>query len=132
MKRGRRTARETALKVMFQVEIRGNREDRSGYFIENRKLPKDIKEYSEFLVKGIMENLKIIDRELSSSSKRDFSSLSPMEKTILRIAAFEITHGIEPAIAIDEAVELAKKYGEENSYRVVNGILDQFSKNYAS
>ncbi len=132
MKRERRVAREIALKTLFQMEMDGDPlEALRDYFSENR-LPEEIRTYASTLVHGVVENREELDRRISSSTRKKFANLLPIEKTILRIATFEMLNGIKPAIAIDEAVELAKKYGEANSYRIINGILDSLHKQNAS
>lgn len=132
MKRERRVAREIALKTLFQMEMDGDPlEALEEYFSENR-LPREIESYTRTLVRGVVENREEIDRLISSSTRKKFANLLPIEKTILRIATFEMLNGIKPAIAIDEAVELAKKYGEASSYRLINGILDSLHRENAS
>lgn len=63
--------------------------------------------------------------------RRPFSSLDPIERAILWIGAFELTKrpDIHPTVIINEAVELAKKFGADESYKFINGILDKLSKN---
>ncbi|MCD6454000.1 MAG: transcription antitermination factor NusB [Candidatus Aminicenantes bacterium] len=132
MKKERRTAREIALKILYQMEMGSDpMEALREYLAENRTI-RETREYAEYIIKGVSENLDEIDNAIKKSTKKNFSLLLPIEKTILRIAAFEILNGIKPAIAIDEAVELAKRYGEANSYRLINGILDSLHKENAS
>lgn len=66
--------------------------------------------------------------------KRSFSALDPIERSILWIAAFELTRrkDIHPTVVINEAIELAKKFGADESYRFINGILDKLSKQFTS
>lgn len=132
MKRERRVAREIALKTLFQMEMDGDPlEALEDYFSENR-LPEEIKSYARTLVDGVVKNREEIDRRISSSTRKKFAHLLPIEKTILRIATYEMLNGIKPAIAMDEAVELAKKYGEATSYKLINGILDSLHRENAS
>ena len=122
MKKERRIARELALKFLFPLEVGGEPETSLRNRMEN--CGDEACSYAKFLVKGIMERKDEIDKLLSSSTRRNFHNLLPIEKVLLRMGALEILTGLKPSTAINEAVELAKKYGEVSSYRLINAILD--------
>ena len=126
MKKERRIARELALKLLFPLEVGGEPDSSLGNRLENCE--DETCSYAKFLVKGVMERRAEIDRLLSSSTRRNFQNLLPIEKVLLRMGALEILTGLKPSIAINEAVELAKKYGEASSYRLINAILDSLAR----
>ncbi len=126
MKKERRIARELALKFLFPLEVGGEPDSSLGNRLEN--CGDEACSYAKFLVKGVMERRAEIDRLLSSSTRRNFQNLLPIEKVLLRMGALEILTGLKPSIAINEAVELAKKYGEASSYRLINAILDSLAR----
>jgi len=97
---------------------------------ENKKSIKSINEADEKYIKntflGIFENIENIDDIISSSSIGwEYSRISKISMALLRIAVYEILYAddVPTAIAINEAVELAKTYGTDESYQFVNGIL---------
>ncbi len=126
MMKERRIARELALRFLFPLEVGGEPDP------SLRKKLKDCGDeacrYAGFLIRETIERREEIDRKLSSATRRNYQNLLPIEKVILRIGALEILTGLKPSIAINEAVELAKKYGEGSSYRLVNAILDSLAK----
>jgi N utilization substance protein B len=84
------------------------------------------KELAAFLVRGTTENLDTIDKIIEScASEWPISQIAKVDLEILRIAIFElyIARNSPPKVAIDEAVELAKEFGGENSSKFVNGVL---------
>ncbi len=126
MKKERRIARELALQYLFPLEMGGEPDSALKKRLQNCQ--DEICSYARFLVRGVMERKEELEERLSSSSKKNFHSLLPIEKVILRLGALELLSGLKPSIAINEAVELAKKYGEPSSFRLINGVLDTLAK----
>ncbi len=137
----RRQAREVALQALFQLDLNhGEAEERDMYetlaldtaFGECEKLPKHDRAYAESIVLGTRRNLETIDQLISSASREwRIERMAAVDRNIVRLAAFEMKFGeekIKPKIAINEAVELAKKYGTDDSGRFVNGILGAMIK----
>ncbi len=135
---GRHEARKVALQVLFEwsfnsVEI----EDIASRDIENFNSyndesdesanPPDLdRELVIFLVKGVTDNLDAIDKIVESSAPEwPLAQIAKIDLEILRTAIFElyIARSVPPKVAIDEAVELAKQFGGENSSKFVNGVL---------
>ena len=126
----RKLAREAAFKALFQLDFNsGEDEEREVYedlaintmFEDNPRLTKKDFSYIESSVKGARAHLEKIDALI----------ISPVDRNILRLAVYEIKFAEPPipkGIAINEAVELAKKYGTDDSGRFVNGILEAISK----
>lgn len=83
-------------------------------------------QYAESLLKGVAERGQEIDRLISESSRNwKIERISPVDLCLLRQSVYEIISGSAPfKVAIDEAIELAKKYGSTESAHFINGILD--------
>ena len=138
----RRQAREVALQALFQLDL--NRSEGEGQqemyetlaldtaLGENEKLPKRDREYARTIVQGTRQNLEAIDEMLAAASHEwKVERMAAVDRNIARLAVFEIRFGqeeITPKIVINEAVELAKKYGTDDSGRFVNGILGAIVK----
>ncbi len=128
----RRKAREIALKVIFQVD-QVNAEPRSAfeYLLEENSLSENENEFSWTLVEGCLEHLEQIDKSIARySTEWSVDRMSSIDRNLMRVAAFEILYleGAQPAVAIDEAIEISKKYGESNSAAFINAILDKINR----
>lgn len=89
--------------------------------------PKEIRPYSREVVVGVWENRTDLDRLISGSSKNwRVERMSRVDINILRIAIYEVLYmkEVPPKVSMDEAVELGKRYGTEESGAFINGILD--------
>ncbi|WP_378955566.1 transcription antitermination factor NusB [Pelosinus sp. sgz500959] len=130
----RRKSREMALQTLFQLDY--NTADKSealeAVLSENDNLSKNTREYTEYLVAGTQEKIAEIDAiimEISDEWKID--RMAGIDRNIARIAIYEMNYGTEklsPNVVINEAVELAKIFGTEESSRFVNGILGALVK----
>ena len=110
----------------------GNPEKVFDLICENFGFSKSLLSFSKHLVLGVCENKEALDRLISRSSKHwRLERMSRVDRTILRLGAFEILamKDIPPKVSIDEAVELGKKYGTEDSGSFINGILDNIYNN---
>ena len=88
-------------------------------------------QFTEQLVNGVLNQLPQIDHEIAERSHNwKLSRMSSIDRNILRIAIFELLHldEIPPKVSINEAIEIAKIYGDKNSPAFINGILDQIKK----
>ncbi len=87
--------------------------------------------FAESVLRGVREHLAEIDRSLESISENwRLSRMSATDRNILRLAAYEMMFGdTPPRVAINEAIELAKRYGDQNSPKYVNGVLDRLWQN---
>ena len=128
----RRKARESTLQILFQLEFDdANPEKIISSFWGNKKDAKEIEEHSRWLVNGIMSHRESIDRLIQSvSANWRISRMAIVDRNVLRIAVFELLHeeALAPAIVINEAIEIAKKYSSEEGATFVNGILDAVRK----
>ena len=137
----RRIAREAAFKALFQLDFNFEEAQREAcenlaietMFEDNPRLTKRYLPYIEDAVKGTRAHLSEIDELIASHLKEGWQlpRLMAADRNILRLAVYEMKF-VEPPlpknIAINEAVELAKKYGTDDSSRFVNGILEAISK----
>lgn len=128
----RRKAREIALKVLFQVDVaRADPAQAMSYLLEEEKVPEEASRFAEEIVRGTLSNLKSIDGYLDELS-RDWplERMGNVDRNVLRMACFELLYreDIPAGVTINEAVELAKVYGDSGSGKFVNGILGSLAQ----
>jgi len=128
----KRQARESALQILFQLEFNDTQVDSivSRYW-EDRKTSQEVMENTSLLVKGVVSHLEEIDSIIQGSSENwRMSRMVLIDRNILRIAAYELFFGedLAPAIIMNEAIEIAKKYSGDQSATFINGILDALNK----
>ena len=132
--RKRTLGRECALKILYSVEVsKDGFQESSERFWNNYEtdISADIKIFSQSLVSGVISNMTKIDEMLDKYADNwDLARMATIDRNILRIATYELlfTDEIPPKVAINEAIEIAKKYGDKDSGKFVNGILDKISK----
>jgi N utilization substance protein B len=128
----RRKARESTLQILFQLEFDdAEPEITVDSFWKNKKATKEVEEHSRWLVKGIASHRESIDRLIQSvSANWRISRMAIVDRNVLRIAVFELLYeeSLAPAIVINEAIEIAKKYSSDEGAVFVNGILDAVRK----
>ena len=135
----RRRAREAALQALFQLDLNHGTEDERELYEslavdmalqESKSLSDRNRQYVFEAVRGVRENLAEIDKRIAAHARAwKLSRMAVVDRNIMRLAAYEMGfQEIDPGIAINEAVELAKKYGTEDSGRFVNGILNALAK----
>lgn len=124
-----RTARrEIVFKLLYSLEIQktSNNEEIKLFIENNGILDDEDKKYIEEMAHGIIENNEEISKEISNNLKKDWSieRISKIDLALLKLAIYEIKYKQIPfKVAINEAVELAKKYGEDQSSSFINGVL---------
>ena len=124
---GRHRARELALQMLYRHELSGgDPRAMADDFDELRKAPEATRRFAVELANGVLENLEALDGELSiQTANWRLERLAAVDRNILRLAAFELLNmDTPPAVVIDEAIELAKRFGSGESARFVNGVLD--------
>jgi transcription antitermination protein NusB len=131
MKGARHKAREIAIQVLYEVDsVNHSSENALQNILSRIEVPEDVAGFSRELVNGVIQNREELDQNI-----RDFAPAWPLDqisivdRNILRLAIFEILHDnkIPVKVAINEAVELAKTFGSDNSSRFVNGVLGSVS-----
>ena len=133
-KMNRTTIRENTFKLIYSLEIQKteNKEEQIDMFLETNNISdeeaiKYIKQYIPEIEKNKTEILEIIERNLKSNWK--IERISKIDLSILKLAIYEIKYTEIPyKVVINEAVELAKKYGEDTSKNFINGILASIVK----
>ena len=126
---GRRQTREAAVKILFQFEFqKDSREEQLEYFLNDEEQMKSVeKDYLGDVVRGVCENTDMLNSLISDNMKESWSleRIAKIDLCILRVCLYEykITGEIPLKIAANEAVELAKKYGDDSSPGFVNGLL---------
>ena len=121
--------RENAFKLIYSLEIQkveNVQEQINLYFESNNITDEEAKKYIANAVNGIEEHQEEILKDIETNLKEEWklSRISKMDLTILKLAIYEIKFTDVPyKVSINEAVELAKKYGEDKSKNFVNGIL---------
>jgi len=126
---GRRLVREKVLQILFQIDVGGIEPEKAiAHVLEEEKLPpKDI-EFARSLVMGTLNNLEQVDRLISLHAKDwSLSRIANVDRSILRMAVYEMLFEpeIPASVSINEAIELAKVFGSDESGAFVNGLLDQ-------
>ena len=117
---GRRLSREMALKALFQIDlVSTNIEETLKYTFENGKLSDEVKEFTLILVKGVMSNFSEIDKAINDYTNNwSLERITNIDRNILRMAIYDRLYlkNIPKSVTINEAVELAKKYGTKSSF----------------
>jgi N utilization substance protein B len=131
----RRRARELALQLLYQHEHTGaDLEIMQTDFDEWTNAGDSVRDFADRLLRGTLEHIKMLDDELARQTAHwRLERLAAVDRNILRLAMFELLFETDtpPAVVIDEAIEIAKKFGAEESGRFVNGVLDGFVKRRA-
>ena len=138
----RTLAREDAFKMIFEMRITGSQpETVLAYLCETassdnemwaqRSVTRENLEYIQTVVNGVEENMESINDAISSKLKKwSIDRISKVDLSILQLAVFEILYieDIPSKVSVNEAVNLAKKYGENNSSGFINGVLGSVLK----
>ena len=125
----RRKAREFAFKVLFQVDqVNADPHRAFQYLLQETTLAEKDQEFSWDLISGSLAHLEQIDKEIGTYvTSWSINRMSAVDRNIIRVAGYEIMFytNSQPVVAIDEALEIAKKYGDDTSAAFVNAILDK-------
>lgn len=128
----RRTAREIVLKTLFARDLSRNEpQEVLEHVFAEEKVDEGDKEFSRYLVKGIVSRQDAIDDLIRKYSiEWDLNRMAAVDRNIMRMAIFEIlfSPNVPEAVAANEAIEIAKQYGSDESAKFVNGILGKIIK----
>jgi transcription antitermination protein NusB len=128
----RRQSRELAMQILFQSEFTETvtAQNLSEMFTE--PYDKQTIDYAETLTTGVLSHIEKIDAKISAASRHwKMNRMSGIDRNVLRVATYEmffLNPPLKQNIAIDEAIDIAKKYGTTDSAAFVNGVLDQVAK----
>ena len=124
----RRQSRESAIQALFQLDLNpGDSQQGLMVFEKNYPPKEDCYPFYRKLVQGVCEQKKQIDLLIRRHSQHwRLERMSPVDRNILRLAVYELRFGGDapPKSAINEAIDLGKRYGSEESSAFINGILD--------
>ncbi|MCE2390074.1 MAG: transcription antitermination factor NusB [Proteobacteria bacterium] len=134
----RRRSREAALQVLYAADAVGDLgPDEVGRVFEQVaaefSLPRAARDRAAELCEGVARNLERIDGAISRASAHwKVPRLASVDRNVLRVAAYELMCGTDtpPEVAIDEAVEIARRYAGERSPAFVNGVLDELWRSH--
>lgn len=130
----RRRARECALQMLFQVDLTGGTsEDVFLQFWKDQEAGEQIRSFAERLVLGVVGNYQDLDAALAGSVENwRIERMAVVDRNVLRMGVYEILYEPEtpPVVIIDEAIEVAKKFGSEESGSFINGILDDVRRRF--
>lgn len=129
----RSQAREQAFKLLYSIQIQSdNVEEQTEIYLQNNKIEdKEVKEYITDIINGVKQNEEEIDKLIKDNLKQDWQleRIPKINVSLLKLAIYEIIYKEIPyKVVINEVVELAKKYGEDNSRTFINGILASIVK----
>lgn len=151
MSTNRRVGREYALKMLFALQLSKDQEETNqllvNFWDNFRFADDDLGEplaaadvplatssrlFAESLVNGVVEFRSVLDKKISEIAKNwSLERMTPVDLSILRIGAYELLYRpeIPNSVVIDEAIEIAKRYGTKDSPSFINGLLDKIAKN---
>ena len=134
-KKGRSGSRQLLLQALYQYQLNGDDFD---ILISQSKKTKEFKRIDQThfktLLQEVLKNTDKLDKISSKHSERSGEQIDPIERAIIWISLIELlSHKDTPAnVVINEAIELAKIFGGQDSYQFINGVLDAFLKEHSS
>lgn len=128
----RRAVRELVLKALFACEV-GKNDPAAilNVLWEEENVDEIAREFSAYLVEGVLAKLADIDKTLKEYTiEWDLHRMAAVDRNIMRMALFEMVYSneIPRAVVLNEAIELGKKFGAEESSRFINGVLGKISQ----
>jgi transcription antitermination factor NusB len=129
----RRKAREVALQLLYQLDLRDERQPAAyeAEFWTDHPADSDTQRFASRLVRGAKHHQEEVDGLITQYTEHwDLDRMAVVDRNLLRLAVYELLwHPEVPAkVAINEAIEIAKKFGTQESGRFINGILDRIHK----
>jgi N utilization substance protein B len=128
----RTKARERALQALYQIDVASTDLDEalSRFWRSFEPVEREVREMAEALVRGVAQHRREIDDAIETvSTNWRLDRMAKVDRNVLRLAAHELLHrpDVPVKVAINEAIELGKKYGSESSGAFVNGVLDKMA-----
>jgi N utilization substance protein B len=133
---GRRRARETALQALYQVDVAGVPPDEVEVALEAffslyaQDEDDETRDFAAQIVRGCSAQLEVIDARIRDVSRHwRIERMARVDRNVMRLAIYELLSlpDVPKRVTLNEAVELAKRYGDENSASFVNGVLDKIA-----
>jgi transcription antitermination protein NusB len=123
----RRQVREAVVSLLYSYDLGNIGVLDSAYMVfDEKKIRNAQREFGVTLLEGVLANIEQLDASIITAlDDRGMDGIGSIEKAVLRLGAYEITHAMsDRAVIINEAVEISKLLGAENSAKFVNGVLD--------
>jgi len=131
----RRRARERALQMLFQLDLAGGSPDEVFEpFWEGQETDDEGRVFAERLVRGVTAEKARLDRTIAAAAENwRVERMAVVDRNVLRLAVYELMHEDDTpgAVVIDEAIEIAKRFGSEQSGSFINGVLDAVNRRLA-
>lgn len=127
----RQQARMAVVSLLYAFDLgNGNIAEHTNDILEEKKIRNKQKDFALTLYEGVMQHVEVIDKAIIEHLKEwDFQRLGTIERATLRLACYEILYGeLDSAVVINEAVEITKAFGTEQSPKFINGVLDAISR----
>ena len=126
----RRQARELALQLLYQLDVRGEVEPGPviDAFWQRQQVPDDVKSFADTLVRGVAAHQPKIDELIGRFAEHwELDRMAVVDRNVLRAGIWELLWGVDvpPIVAINEALEIARRFSTEESTRFINGLLDR-------
>jgi transcription antitermination protein NusB len=132
----RREARTLALQALYEADVAGHSADSVlGRYKDDGSISQQVRRYLERLITGVDRHREEIDSRIGDAAPQfPIDQIPAIDRNVLRVAIYELTgeSDVPPRAAINEAVELAKQFGGDNSSRFVNGVLGTIANDLAS
>ncbi|AEE91542.1 N utilization substance protein B homolog [Tepidanaerobacter acetatoxydans Re1] len=131
----RKIAREQAFKILFAIDVGNNTVEEASEIVIEFLKDENQKSFILNEVRGVLKNLSNIDIIINKySDDWSIDRMAATDRNILRLAVYELIYSqdIPISVSINEAVEIAKKYGDEHSYKFINGLLGSIAEDHAS
>ena len=128
MRSGRYLARRSAVQALYQWQMTHQpTQDIEGSFIKNEDLEGPHLDYFKVLIENIPDKVEQLDSLMLPHLNRSLDSVDVIEHAILLVGVYELKYqpDVPVSVVLDEAIELAKTFASENSYKYVNGVLDK-------
>lgn len=131
----RTRARELALQFLYQLDVRGKEilPELSAFLGTEERDPETL-QYAKSLVQGVEEHRDVIDEHIRSVAQNwEIGRMAIIDRNVLRLATYELCHvaDIPLKVAINEAIELGKRFSTQNSGGFINGVLDKVKDRFA-
>ncbi len=125
----RSRGRELALQFLYQLDLRGPEWiDEARAFIASEEQDRETRAFAQRLVQGVHEHWEELNQRIRGVAQNwEIGRMAVVDRNVLRLATFELVHCVDipPKVAINEAIELGKRYSTSNSGAFINGILDK-------
>jgi len=131
----RTRGRELALQFLYQLDLVGPELiDEADEFLRSQETDRETRAFALELIQGTHEHLATLNQVIGDVAQNwDIARMAVIDRNVLRLAAYELMHksDIPPKVAINEAIELGKRYSTQNSGAFINGILDKIKSRHA-